>query len=585
MDTPTLISSWGEYENEFGGLQDDETDVSAAKPLAEAMGHSVYAFFQNGGTKAYIVRIANTAAQASGALGDSLITFDALSEGDAGNDITVTITRAADVDGAANYDLSVDDGSGDAAVDYGPGTLAELKAALEADATAVVAMTVHDAAAVETLLASEDDTDTVTMAGGIDGTQAATGTLVSGTVLATFTAINEGTWGDDLTVVISVDGSGDYQVLVGTGSGDDFEALESFEDVSLTSSDSGYLPNKVNDISELVTVDEATMDAAGMITEIAITGSVEITFGGGNDGTAPTSTTEYDPVFELLLKYRDISMILLPGQYWDTSNANMTGIIDAGVAHCESIGNRMIFVDPKPGEEYTDGNMVKTLGLPSQTYCAMYYPWVQVANSAYNIDTNPGASQQLLVSPGAFAAGMWAKTDGRRGVWKAPAGVESALLGAADLEFKVENPEQDYLNPLGVNAIRAMPGYGTVIWGSRTLATKANPEWRYVPVRRTAMFIEESLYNGIQWAVFEPNDHRLWSSLRTNIESFMNGLFRAGAFQGEKASDAYFVRCNLGDTMTQGDIDAGKVVAIIGFAPLKPAEFVIVRLQQIVGQQ
>ena len=140
-------------------------------------------------------------------------------------------------------------------------------------------------------------------------------------------------------------------------------------------------------------------------------------------------------------------------------------------------------------------------------------------------------------------------------------------------------------NPLGVNCVRKLPGYGRVIWGSRTLSTQADPEWRYVPVRRTAIFIEQSIYNGIQWAVFEPNDFPLWGALRSNIGAFMNGLFRAGAFQGGTAKDAYFVRCGLGDTMTQADIDRGQVIVIVGFAPLKPAEFVIVRIQQKVDQQ
>jgi phage tail sheath protein FI len=149
----------------------------------------------------------------------------------------------------------------------------------------------------------------------------------------------------------------------------------------------------------------------------------------------------------------------------------------------------------------------------------------------------------------------------------------------------VDNLEQDQLNPVGVNCIRNLPGYGTVIWGARTLATKADPEWRYVPVRRTAIFIEESIYQNIQWAVFEPNDEPLWSTLRANIGAFMNGLFRAGAFQGQKADDAYFVRCGLGDTMTQGNIDRGQVIVLVGFAPLKPAEFVIVRIQQKVGEE
>ena len=190
----------------------------------------------------------------------------------------------------------------------------------------------------------------------------------------------------------------------------------------------------------------------------------------------------------------------------------------------------------------------------------------------------------MLVPPSGFAAGMWAKIDSRRGAWKAPAGLETGLVGVAKTEFVVEADEQDQLNPWGVNCLRKIIS-DTVIWGTRTLATKVDPEWRYVPVRRTAILIEESVYQGIQWAVFEGNNHLLWESLRLNIEAFMDGLFRAGAFQGEKASDAYFVRCGLGDTMTQADIDRGWVIAIVGFAPLKPAEFVIVRIQQKVNQQ
>ena len=227
------------------------------------------------------------------------------------------------------------------------------------------------------------------------------------------------------------------------------------------------------------------------------------------------------------------------------------------------------------------------IGLSTSTYGVLYYPWVKVANPFYNADTNPNVDKTLTIAPSAFAAGMWSKIDGRRGVWKAPAGLETSLLGVAGLEFTVGDGDQNQLNPIGVNCLRKMPGAGAgpVIWGARTLSTKDNPEWRYVPVRRTAIFIEQSIYNGIQWAVFEPNDHRLWSSLRLNIDSFMNGLFRSGAFQGEKVSDAYFVRCGLDDTMTQGDIDRGQVVVIVGFAPLKPAEFVIVRIQQKVAQQ
>ncbi|MBN4077257.1 phage tail sheath family protein, partial [Mariprofundus ferrooxydans] len=237
-----------------------------------------------------------------------------------------------------------------------------------------------------------------------------------------------------------------------------------------------------------------------------------------------------------------------------------------------------------PSIELETQKDVTDLTLPNKTYSVLYYPWVKVANPFYHAETNPGASRTVRVPPCGYAAGIWGKTDGRRGVWKAPAGLESGLLGVAGLEYIIEDGEQDQLNPLGVNCLRKVAGSGPVIWGSRTLATKTDPEWRYVPVRRTAIMIEQSIYDGIQWAVFEPNKHTLWSSLRANIGSFMNGLFRAGAFQGEKTSDAYFVRCGLGDTMTQGDIDRGQVIVIVGFAPVKPAEFVIVRIQQKVGQ-
>jgi hypothetical protein len=247
--------------------------------------------------------------------------------------------------------------------------------------------------------------------------------------------------------------------------------------------------------------------------------------------------------------------------------------------------SRMVIIDPPEGVEFKSELDVTKLNFKPKTYAVVYYPWVKVANPFYNAETNPGAETTLLVSPSGLAAGMWAKTDGKRGVWKAPAGVDTSLLGVAGLQFPVEDGEQGNLNPLGINCLRQMPGFGPVIWGARTLATRADPEWRYVPVRRTAIMIEQSIYNGIQWAVFEPNNHNLWASLRGNIGSFMDGLFRAGAFQGEKASDAYFVRCGLGDTMTQGNIDRGQVIVIVGFAPLKPAEFVIVRIQQKVAQQ
>ena len=313
----------------------------------------------------------------------------------------------------------------------------------------------------------------------------------------------------------------------------------------------------------------------------------------GGDGNRPTKPS-YDRAFAKLTKIRDVSIICLPGMPW--GDDSQRAVVQAAIGHAEDekMRDRMVIIDPPPppgselpplpDNELTTQQHVRNLHLPTSTYSVLYYPWVKVANPHYHAETRPDAPKEVLVPPSGFAAGMWSKIDARRGVWKAPAGVETSLLGVGGLEYDVVDRIQDQLNPRGINVIRQLPGFGPVIWGSRTLATKSKPEWKYVPVRRTASFIERSIYNGIQWAVFEPNDHRLWSSLRANVGGFMNGLFRAGAFQGEKVSDAYFVRCGLDDTMTQADINRGQVIVIVGFAPLKPAEFVIVRIQQIVGQ-
>lgn len=182
-------------------------------------------------------------------------------------------------------------------------------------------------------------------------------------------------------------------------------------------------------------------------------------------------------------------------------------------------------------------------------------------------------------------AGLWARIDNQRGVWKAPAGIDAGLRGVQALDYVLTDLENGVLNQQGLNCIRTFPVYGNVAWGARTLdgADARTSEWKYIPVRRTALYIEESLYRGTQFAVFEPNDEPLWAQLRLAVGSFMNNLFRQGAFQGATPQEAYFVRCDS-TTTTQADIDLGIVNVLVGFAPLKPAEFVIISLQQIAGQ-
>lgn len=194
--------------------------------------------------------------------------------------------------------------------------------------------------------------------------------------------------------------------------------------------------------------------------------------------------------------------------------------------------------------------------------------------------------QLRTFAPCGVVAGVYATTDGSRGVWKAPAGTAATLNGVQSMVYKLTDPENGVLNPLGLNCFRNFPVYGSVLWGARTLvgADAMANQWKYVPVRRTALYIEESLYRGTQWVVFEPNDEPLWASIRLNVGAFMQTLFLKGAFQGSTPTQAYFVKCDS-ETTTQADIDNGIVNILVGFAPLKPAEFVVIQIEQIAATQ
>jgi phage tail sheath protein FI len=209
---------------------------------------------------------------------------------------------------------------------------------------------------------------------------------------------------------------------------------------------------------------------------------------------------------------------------------------------------------------------------------ALYFPRVDIADplNGFRLRATP---------PSGTIAGLCARIDGSRGVWKAPAGTEATLSGVQSLEYKLTDGENGVLNPLAINCLRVFPIYGPVCWGARTLmgADQQADDYKYVPVRRLALYIEESLFRGTQWVVFEPNDEPLWAQIRLNVGAFMHNLFRQGAFQGQSPQEAYFVKVDK-DTTTQNDINLGIVNIIVGFAPLKPAEFVIIQIQQIAGQ-
>jgi Phage tail sheath protein FI len=241
----------------------------------------------------------------------------------------------------------------------------------------------------------------------------------------------------------------------------------------------------------------------------------------------------------------------------------------------------MLIVDPKNGwllSTVAAGVSSMNLNGDAARNAAIYFPRIKQADSKLNgqIETFP---------PCGMIAGVMARTDAQRGVWKAPAGIDASLNGLVGLQLEMTDAENGLLNPFGINCLRTFPIFGSVVWGARTMrgADTAADEYKYVSVRRVALFIEESLYRGTKWVVFEPNDEPLWAQIRLNISAFMQSLFRQGAFQGKAPREAYFVKCDK-ETTTQDDINRGVVNILVGFAPLRPAEFVVIKIQQMAGQ-
>ncbi|MFC7263027.1 phage tail sheath family protein [Streptomyces lutosisoli] len=269
----------------------------------------------------------------------------------------------------------------------------------------------------------------------------------------------------------------------------------------------------------------------------------------------------------------EITMVAVP----DLMSAYQRGDIDAEgvrtvqlavISHCEQMGDRVAVLDTPPG---LNAQQVRNwrndeAGYDSR-YATLYYPWVRVFD--------PAAGRNTTVPPSGHIAGVWARSDAERGVHKAPA--NEVIRGAVDLEIRLSKGEQDLLNPIGVNCVRAFPGRGIRIWGARTLSS--DPAWRYLNVRRLFNYLEESILLGTQWVVFEPNDDRLWSSIRRNVTAFLTEEWRRGALFGRTAEEAFYVKCDR-DNNPQESIDQGRVICEIGVSPVKPAEFVVFRLAQ-----
>lgn len=301
----------------------------------------------------------------------------------------------------------------------------------------------------------------------------------------------------------------------------------------------------------------------------------------GANGSPPNAATligSYSAKTGLYaLRDVDLFNLLVIPSTAQMNDTEAKSVMAAAVAFCNE-RRAFYIVDPNPSKAWNEiGAWVSGLGI-SERNAAVFFPHVQIADPLNGF-------RLAAVPPSGTVAGVFARTDSARGIWKAPAGIDATLMGVQGLAQTLTDQENGVLNQAGINCLRSFPAYGRVVWGSRTLrgADQMADEYKYIPVRRLALYIEESLYRGTQWVVFEPNDEPLWAQIRLNLGAFMHDLFVQGAFQGLAPRDAYFVKCDK-STTTQNDINKGIVNIVVGFAPLKPAEFVIIKLQQMAGQ-
>lgn len=342
-------------------------------------------------------------------------------------------------------------------------------------------------------------------------------------------------------------------------------AVEEFDDLDLDARSPNFVEKRITSSSALVS---AYVDGA---LELPPLGNALVALEEGSDGDDPVDATDFDgePARDEPLDASWGLTALNESPYEDVAVVHAPRASEALVGnlmtHCENNRFRFLIVDSQPNQ--SDTGTLNPRSARDTKYAAFYYPWYW--------GLHPRSGVLIKIPPGGAVAGIYARSDNERGVWKAPA--NEVVRGASELEFDISKGQQDALNPRGVNVIRQFPGRGIRVWGARTLSS--DPLWKYVNVRRLFIFLEASIYRGTQWIVFEPNNEQLWARVRQTIAQFLRTQWRAGALMGLKEDEAFFVKADR-TTMTQDDIDNGRLIVLIGVAPVKPAEFVIFRFAQ-----
>jgi uncharacterized protein len=614
MNRAVRIFSFGDFEREFGGL-DAQSEAS----------YAIQQFFQNGGSQAYVIRVASDTpgtppvppraadVEIGDGAGAPICTIAASQEGTWGNNVRIRVDYNTPFANEFNLTISEYDAIGQAirqekflnlTMDIASPRRNFVTTVVNDPNTGSKIVRVTPQAMPPTssappasngTLSDEHPADTVTLVGTLElemligvvplaaplalqGLSAGV-TPLSAIAMSLENAIRAADLSNPVLTQATVRAVG-RRLLVMAG-GNNPTTVVSFENSGLnTLADNLRLTLGTGAISNL---------REYVLGEGIIALTQQLNGAQGNDGIPPDATAIIGSLNSKTGIYalEDVDLfniMCIPRTAITTGTNAMTAteadtVMTTAIEYCRQKRAFFIMDTPLGVDELPEiTNWMAARDTLRGDNAAIYYPRVLSPDPLDNYRLRSfGASGTI--------AGLYARTDSNRGIWKAPAGTEANLRNVTQLDDVLNDRENGVLNPLGINCLRNLPVYGNICWGGRTLAgADANAsEWKYVPVRRLAYFLEESLFRGLHWVVFEPNDEPLWAQMRLNVGAFMNNLFKQGAFQGTSPREAYLVKCDR-ETTTQNDINLGVVNILVGFAPLKPAEFVFIKIQQLAGQ-